>query len=128
MGANNGCALRISRVLNYSGLIITNVPGKTWQGSDGKNYFFRVSDLYNFLTQTFGSPDIHKTAADGAPNGKNFRDQIGGIQNKGIYLMKPKSRSTFGAGGHTTLWIGLDCIGGHNYFPAASDIYIWRLN
>lgn len=42
--------------------------------------------------------------------------------------MKPKSYTIFQATGHATLWGGLDCIGGHNYFAAASDIYIWKLN
>ncbi|MEI9944242.1 MAG: T6SS effector amidase Tae4 family protein [Chitinophagaceae bacterium] len=124
----NACALRVSRALNYSGIIIPNIQGQTGQGGDGKNYFYKAEMLYNWLVHTFGPADIHKTATDGAPNGTKFRNQLSGIQNKGIYIMKPKSQLAFGASGHATLWGGLDCIGGHNFFAAANDIYIWKLN
>lgn len=124
---NNACALRVSRALNYSGVNIPSIAGQTWQGGDNKNYFFRAEHLYNWMVKTFGQPDIHLTEADGAPNGTKFPDLLYGLQNRGIYIMKPKSVSSFGASGHTTLWGGLDCIGRHNYFSAAKDIYIWRL-
>jgi hypothetical protein len=122
--ANNGCALRTSRALNYSGINIPKIQGQTWQGADGKNYFYRAEHLYNWMTKTFGQPDIHLTAADGAPNGTKFKDKLVG---RGIYIMKPISAQSFGASGHATLWAGLDCVGGHNYFAAASDVYLWRL-
>lgn len=80
------------------------------------------------MTKAFGQPDIHLTEGDGAPNGTNFKNKLIGIQNRGIYIMRPKSQATFGASGHATLWGGLDCIGGHNYFAAASDVYVWKLN
>lgn len=124
----NACALRVSRGLNYSGVDIPNITGQTWQGSDGKNYFYYAQHLYNWMTKTFGDPDIHLTETDGAPNGTKFKDKLLGIQNRGIYIMKPKSQAAFGASGHATLWGGLDCVGGHNYFAAASDVYIWKLN
>lgn len=123
----NACALRVSRALNYSGVIIPNISGQTWQGVDGKNYFYVAQYLYNWLGKTFGPPDVHLTAADGAPNGTKFPEQLIGLQNRGIYIMKPTSQASFGATGHTTLWGGLNCIGGHNYFAAASDVYIWKL-
>lgn len=124
----NACALRVSRALNYSGVVIPNISGQTLIGADGKNYFYYAQNLYNWMGKTFGQADIHKTAADGAPNGTNFKNQLIGLQNRGIYIMKPISQQAFGASGHATLWGGLDCIGGHNYFNAASDVYIWILN
>lgn len=125
--ANNACALRVSRALNYSGVTIPNIASQTWQGADGKNYFYYAAHLYNWMVKPFGQPDIHLTAADGAPNGTKFPEQLNGLQNRGIYMMKPKSQESFGASEHATLWGGLNCIGGHNYFPAASDVYIWKL-
>jgi len=125
--ANNACALRVSRALNYSGVSIPNITGQTWQGADNKNYFYYAEHLYNWMVKTFGQPDIHLTAANGAPNGTKFPDQLIGLQNRGIYIMKPISRSSFGASGHATLWAGLDCIGKHNFFASASDVYIWKL-
>ena len=124
---SNACALRVSRALNYSGINIPAISGQTKQGADGKNYFLLASQLKNWLVKTLGQPDIHKTAAEGAPNGTNFYNLLIGINNRGIYIMKPISESNFGASGHATLWAGLDCIGQHNYFGAASDIYIWTL-
>jgi hypothetical protein len=56
-----------------------------------------------------------------------YYDYLKGIQNRSTYVMKPKSAESFGAKGHATLWAGLDCIGGKNYFGAASDVYIWKL-
>lgn len=123
----NGCAIRISRALNYSGVNIPNIPGQTYVGGDGKYYFTYAAHLYKFCLKTFGSPDIHKTVADGAPNGTNFLNSLIGMQNRGIYIMKPKNITEFQASGHATLWGGLDCIGGHNYFAAAGHVYIWKL-
>ena len=125
--ANNACCLRVSRALLYSGVNIPAISGQTWQGADGKNYFYYVEHLFNWLNQTFGAPDVHKTAADGAPRGTKFADLLMGLQNRGIYIMKPTDRAAFGASGHATLWGGLNCIGGKNYFKDASDVYIWRL-
>ncbi|NCI50891.1 hypothetical protein GWC95_13210 [Sediminibacterium roseum] len=124
---SNACALRVSRALNYAGIIIPAIPGQTRTGSDSKNYFLLASHLKNWLVKTFGPPDIHKTSADGAPNGTNFQNQLIGTQNRGIYIMKPTSATNFGASGHATLWGGMDCIGQHNYFAAASDVFIWKL-
>lgn len=83
--ANNACCLRVSRALNYSGVNIPNIAGQTWTGADGKNYFYYTEHLYNWLDKTFGAADIHLTAADGAPNGIKFLDQLMGLQNRGIY-------------------------------------------
>lgn len=125
---NNACALRVSRALNYSGVIIPVINGQTVTGSDGKNYFLMASHLKNWLTKVFGTPDVHITAADVALARSSFKSMLIGIQNRGIYIMKPQSETNFQASGHATLWAGLDCIGMHNYFGAASDVFIWRLS
>lgn len=46
----NGCALKVSRALNYSGVIIPNIPTTstipgTVQGADGKYYFLNAKAL-----------------------------------------------------------------------------------
>ena len=45
----NTCAVRMSYILNKSGLMIPSDPAKTKKGKDGMNYFFRVKDLISFL-------------------------------------------------------------------------------
>ena len=125
--ANNACCLRVSRALLYSGINIPEISGQTWKGADGKNYFYYVEHLFNWLNKTFGAPDVHKTAADGAPRGTKFADHLTGLQNRGIYIMMPISRTAFRASGHASLWGGLNAIGSKNYFKDASDVYIWRL-
>lgn len=124
----NACAVRVSRALNYSGVAIPYIANQTYKGADGKYYFLGAAKLYNWIVKTFGSPNVHLTAADGAPNGTNFKSKIMTSLHRGIYIMKPISQASFQATGHATLWGGLDCIGGHNYFAAAKDIYIWDLN
>lgn len=127
---SNGCALRLSRALNYAGVEIPEIPGKTWKGADNKNYFFRAEHMKTFLTKTFGSPDtapnIHLKAADAGVNGAGFASKLTG--KKGIYLMRPKDRQAFGASGHATLYNIIDCLGGHNFFPAAEEVFLWVLN
>jgi hypothetical protein len=123
----NACAIRVSLALNRAGINIPNVPNKTWTGADGKNYFRMSSDLFKFLFDTFGEPDLIKTNADGGVGGLKFPSHLIGIQNRGIYIMEADSYTTFGAEGHATLWAGLNCIGGHNYFGYAGNVFIWRL-
>lgn len=126
-GITNACAIRVSLALNYSGISIPEITGQTKKGSDGKNYFLYASHLKNWLNKVFGAPDIHITAAQIGLDANKYYDYLIGIQNRGIYVMKPKSSESFGATGQATLWAGLDCIGGKNYFGAASDVYIWKL-
>lgn len=102
----NACALRVSRALNYSGVTIPYIANQTLQGADGKNYFIYAANLYNWLVKTLGPHEIHKTRAEGYPNGSGFLKQLMGIQNRGIYIMKPIPSSAFTASGHATLWGG----------------------
>jgi hypothetical protein len=93
-----------------------------------QHFCFRgVKTVSIWLNKVIGPPDIHITAAQIGLDANKYYDYLIGIQNRGIYVMKPKSSESFGATGHATLWAGLDCIGGKNYFGAASDVYIWKL-
>lgn len=50
----NTCAVRMSYILNQSGLIIPSMPGQTVSGADKRQYFFRVDNLIAFLKQRLG--------------------------------------------------------------------------
>lgn len=125
--ANNACALRVSRALNYTGVVIPALPLQTWKGADNKNYFYTAAHLYNWLQKTFGEPDVKIDAFQGGPNGTKFKSLLAGLQNQGIFMMKPINHLTFEATGHASYWGGLDVAGGHNFFPAAAWVYVWRL-
>jgi hypothetical protein len=109
-GITNACAIRVSRALNYSGITIPEIVGQTKKGGDGKNYFLYASHLKNWLSKVLGPPDIHKKVSEIGIDPSKYYDHLIGIQNRGIYIMKPKSAESFGATGHATLWGGLDWI------------------
>ena len=116
-GSNpNACALRVSRALNYSGINIPVIPGHTYQGADGKNYFLSSAKLYNFMKKTFKVPPNSANSIEtfsksqGGANGNNFQSLLSGKQ--GIYLMQASYPAFFGALGHATLYDGTSCV--HN--------------
>jgi hypothetical protein len=97
----NGCALKVSRALNYSGVIIPRIitsngyPG-TLKGADGKYYFLNAKSLNKWMRETFGTNPTtnstplnenhyHFTADDGGSNGENFPTLVDG--KKGIFSM-----------------------------------------
>jgi len=124
----NGCALRVSRALNYSGVTIPAISGQTWKGSDNKNYFLSSAHLYNFMKKTFGSGNIILNQSDGGTLGQSFQDKLSG--NKGIYIMEASYPARFGALGHATLFNGSIGVGGHTYFNApggVNKITLWKL-
>ncbi|HQV35274.1 MAG: hypothetical protein KA215_06835 [Flavobacterium sp.] len=109
------CALKVSRALNYSGIIIPQIittsgnPG-TLQGSDGKYYFLNAKALNKWMRETFGtnpatntSPlnlnHFHFTSNQGGINGLNFPNLMIGL--KGIYSMV--STNPNWASGHADL-------------------------
>ncbi|HEY1043774.1 MAG TPA: T6SS effector amidase Tae4 family protein [Telluria sp.] len=57
-GWTNTCALRLSYVLNYSGVQIPRISGKTVSGADKRSYFYRVKDVIDFLNHRWGKPDL----------------------------------------------------------------------
>jgi len=89
---SNACALRVSRALNGSGVDLPNIPGKTLKGADGRFYFYRASDLYNWMTQSYGNPNV------------STNDYLSLSGNKGVYIMQANRPADFGAWGHATLY------------------------
>lgn len=121
---NNACALRVSRALNYSGVTIPAITNQTIKGADGKNYFIKPEYLKNWMTKTFGPPDIHKTIQDVGYNNAEFKNSL--LLNKGIYIMIAADPGVFRASGHATLFLGLDCIKS-GYYTFAKEIFFWKL-
>jgi len=116
LGAKDGintCAVRLSKALNYSGVTIPHIPGKTFQGNDGKYYFTMAIDINRWMRKTFGCANpntargeylninsIHYNSSQIAPLGANLPDKLGGL--KGIYSMV--SRSTTWGTGHADIF------------------------
>jgi hypothetical protein len=53
----NACPIRMSYVLNYTGVPIPSSGYAVVSGADKKWYLFRVNEMMMFLEQTFGAPD-----------------------------------------------------------------------
>lgn len=108
---DNTCAVRMSYILNQSGLAIPRVPGQTVSGADKRQYFFRVRSLIAFLTQRWGAPDVVKypPADGGALAGK-----------QGLILFEVSGWSD--AAGHATLFNGNNCYD-HCYFNSPEANY-----
>ncbi|PVV50753.1 hypothetical protein DD829_21355 [Chryseobacterium sp. HMWF035] len=128
----NGCALKVSRALNYSGVIIPNIPGKTLKGADGKYYFLNAKALNAWMRKTFGvSPNnpkhINLTKLDGGNNGKNFPNLI--KNKKGIFSMVSPQNSTWASGHADILYPNGTCKANCHFFDGdISYIDIWILN
>lgn len=110
---NNACALRVSRALNGSGVDLPNIPGKTLTGADGRNYFYRAKDLYNWMRQSYGKPI--STA--------NYSSLQG---NKGVYIMQASYPARFGAWGHATLYNMTNTIGNSYAGSYAYRYNLWN--
>ena len=94
VGFTNGCATRMSYVLNNCGIAIPKVPGRTVTGGDHKNYIYRVSLMVDFLESVFGKPDIAEGSGALRPHFLNKK----GIIRFGVTFAD--------ASGHVTLWDG----------------------
>jgi hypothetical protein len=129
---DNACALRTSRALNYSGVNIPNIPGKTFRGGDGKYYFLGARNLYSWMIKTFpptSSNSIVLNQADGGTNGNEFPSLLG--NNEGIYILLPVNQSNtgFGASGHAGIYTTPELT--HYYFGATGgvrSITLWLLH
>lgn len=95
---SNTCAVRISYILNQSGMNIPKTPGQTVSGADNRQYFFRVRNLVAFLEERWGQPDILKYPPTG-------RGSLAG--RKGLILFEVTGWSD--AQGHATLFDGNIC-------------------
>lgn len=107
----NTCAVRMSYILNQSGLTIPLLPAQTKKGGDGKNYFFRVKDLITFLKKEWGDPEVvaYPPSGGGVMAGK-----------KGLILFEVQGWSD--ASGHATLFNGSSCYD-HCYFNEPGVTY-----
>lgn len=100
----NTCAVRMSYILNESGLLIPRIPGQTVSGGDKRQYFFRVRNLIGFLQQQWGKPEIVKYPPSGGGS-------LAGKQ--GVILFEVSGWAD--AAGHATLFNGRQCYD-HCYF------------
>lgn len=128
---NNACALRVSRALNYSGVIIPQVSG-TYKGADNKNYFLTAVSLNAWMIKAFPpttTNSISLTSTDAGTKGSGFANSLNG--HKGIYILIPNypGFNYFGASGHAGLHTYPPVT--HYYFNAkggVSKITLWILN
>lgn len=119
----NTCAVRMSYILNSSGIVIPKLPGATVSGADKRQYFFRVPDVISFLIREWGKPDlIVKTPLSSDPSLKN---------KKGVVMFEVSGWSD--ARGHASLWNSQQCYD-HCYFnePGANyrtdRVSFWSLS
>ncbi|HEX5683715.1 MAG TPA: type VI secretion system amidase effector protein Tae4 [Ideonella sp.] len=118
----NTCAVRLSYVLNKTGVLIPHTPGKTVSGADHRWYFHYVRDVIQFLQQRWGKPDL---VASFPPTGGG---ELSG--KKGLVLFEVEGWAD--ATGHATLWNGTVCYD-HCYFNEPGVRYrtpkanFWRL-
>jgi hypothetical protein len=101
----NTCAVRMSYILNQTGIFIPYKPGKTVSGNDKSWYFYYVRDVIAFLQQIWGNPDL--VVKYPPANGGNLAGK------KGVVLFEVSGWSD--AAGHATLWDGTICYD-HCYF------------
>jgi hypothetical protein len=95
----------LSYALNYSGVVIPKIRGKTVSGADKRAYFFRVRDVIDFLNHAWGKPDLVLPFPESKESELDKR--------QGIILFDVKGWQD--ANGHATLWNGATCYD-HCYF------------
>lgn len=119
----NTCAVRMSYILNHSGLFIPYIQKQTVSGADKRWYFHLVSHLIIFLNQRWGKPDIITPYP--LPGGGELAGK------KGIILFEVSGWDN--ASGHATLWNGKQCYD-HCYFNQLGANYrtdranFWKLS
>ncbi|MVA55372.1 type VI secretion system amidase effector protein Tae4 [Agrobacterium vitis] len=108
---SNTCAVRMSYILNYSGMHLPHVAAQTVSGADQKWYFFRVKNLIDYLEKTWGKPEVvqYPTSNGGTLAGK-----------RGVILFEVSGWSD--AQGHATLFNGTVCYD-HCYFNEPGVAY-----
>lgn len=111
----NACAIRMSYVLNKSGVKVPFMAGKTVSGGKGNWYLYKVRDLIDFLYNKFGDPDVIIEN----PTISKFKD------HKGIPVFDVDQWTD--ATGHATIWSGIHC-SDKCYFPISKKAYLWTLN
>ncbi|OHT45662.1 T6SS effector amidase Tae4 family protein [Flavobacterium tructae] len=138
----NTCAIRISRALNYSGVVVPSLPDNpngtknSVVGADGKNYIINAKTLNSWMKKTFGTNPTnyeHYDFTQGGNKGINFPNLL--KNKKGIYTMvsRPEIQKAWGSGHADLLEDGqclLDChfYDSNNQFVPVDYIDIWTLN
>lgn len=133
----NTCAIRLSKALNYSGVIIPHINGKTFIGADNKYYFKAAYELNIWMRKTFGTNDGDPTtpynanhtlytATDAGINGRNLPGLLFG--KKGIYSIY--SSNFVWASGHADMLNPNSTCGNNCHFADApiARLDIWILN
>ncbi len=138
----NTCAIRISRALNYSGIVIPALPNNpngsknTVKGADGLNYIINAKALNAWMKKTFGTDPtnyVHYTSSQGGVKGKNFPGLLTG--KKGIYSMVSLQsiQNSWGTG-HADLFENGECLLNCHFYDVNNDfvpvdyIDFWILN
>lgn len=110
----NACAIRMSYVLNNTGVKIPYISGQTVSGKNGNWYIYKVRTLIQFLKKKFGAPDHIIT------NPTLLKiDKL-----KGIIVFEVDQ--WVDASGHATIWDGTKC-SDKCYFKESKKAYIWEL-
>ena len=110
----NTCAVRMSYILNQSGLLIPHIGHKTVSGADKHWYFYQVGDVIDFLTQRWGKPDLVMPYPP-----SNGGSEL--VSKKGVLLFEVSGWGD-SARGHATLWNGVLCYD-HCYFNEPGVTY-----
>jgi len=110
----NGCAVRISHMLNKAGYQIPRERAKTVSGGDGDQYYYRVIDLEAYLTKTFGPPDLAINDGSG---------KIDSLPLEPGILLMDFPGSTFS--GHVTIWNGASTVDGADI--GGHRVLLWKL-
>lgn len=132
----NACAIRGSRGLLYSGIVIPVIKKGSLQltqkGGDGKNYILAATTFLKFMKDTFGDTPYKLEGADANDPTKvaNF------LKGKnGIYVIEnndPRPTTQGGAGysGHVDAIVNGICISGAYTQPkgGVKSIRVWVLN
>ncbi len=95
----NACPIRMSYVLDYTGVPIPSSGYNVVSGADRRWYMYRVKEIMTFLERSFGAADKVKEA----PAPHDFTNM------KGILLVRGSGWNN--AVGHVTLWNGQVCSG-----------------
>lgn len=93
----NACPIRMSYVLNQTGVPVPATGYHVVSGADHKWYMYRVNEMMTFLAQIFGKPDVEVKA----PHERAFAGR------HGILVVQGSGWSN--ARGHVTLWNGTSC-------------------
>ena len=110
----NACAIRLSYVLNKTGVKIPKMAGRTVSGKEGHWYIYRVDVMIDFLIKIFGKPDTTYVAP-------TIEKLLG---HKGILIFEVEGWDN--ASGHATIWDGLRC-SDKCYFDKAKKVHLWAL-